>query len=282
MQTVLDILTLSADYLAKRGVERPRRQAEELLADLLRVSRMDLYLSHDKPIDEQELQKCREWLKRRGNGEPLQYIVGEVEFLDCHLTVTPDVLIPRPETEILADTIAKYLKSQETTGKHLWDVCCGSGCLGIALKKKVPSLSVTLVDICPKALAVAAKNATDNGVEVACVLGDLLRPLDGQRADYVVCNPPYVSVAEYEALQQEVREHEPKGALVSGSTGLEFYQRLAVDFPAHLAKHGRVWLEIGSDQGAAVSALFSGAPWVHQKVEKDWSGRDRFFSLEIE
>lgn len=282
MQTILDILTLSADYLAKRGVESPRRQAEELLAEVLGIGRMDLYLSHDRPIDEQELHKCRDWLKRRGQGEPLQYIVGAVDFLGCRLQVNADVLIPRNETEILADRIVKELVSNNTEGKVLWDVCCGSGCLGIAIKKKIPGLHVTLVDISPKALDLARTNAAANEVEITCVLGDLLAPLRGKKADFFVCNPPYVTAKEYATLQKEVRDHEPKGALVSGESGVEFYQRLAESLPTHLHPGALLWFEIGDGQGARVQEIFSGHPWRHQRVEKDWSGRERFFSLEIE
>ena len=158
MHTVIEILKLSTEFLKQKGIENSRRQAEDLLGDALGVGRMGLYLEHDRPLTESELNKCREWLKRRGNGEPLQYIAGKVEFFGCSLIVTPEVLIPRQETEILIDKIVQKLSTIDLEGKILWDVCCGSGCIGIALKKKFPKLHVALSDISAEALAVAKKN----------------------------------------------------------------------------------------------------------------------------
>lgn len=282
MQTILDILTLSSDYLAKRGIENPRRQAEDLVSDVLGLKRMDLYLLHDKPVDEKELNVCREWLKRRGQGEPLQYIVGTVDFLGCHLEVNRDVLIPRPETEILADIIANGLAKEDVAGKTLWDVCCGSGCIGISLQKKFPQLGVVLSDISPKALAIAQKNAEANDVAVTLQCGDLLAPFAGQKADYFVCNPPYIAAHEYSGLQREVRDHEPKGALIAGETGLEIYRRLADELPLYLKPRAKAWFEIGAGQGVALLELFKAPHWRFSQVAKDWSGKERFFFLEFE
>lgn len=282
MHTLLDILTLSADYLKKKGIESPRRHAEELLAAVLGMGRMDLYLDHERPLEDDELQKCRAWLRRRGEGEPLPYIVGRVDFLECRLAVSPDVLIPRPETEILADTIVGALSQRAQEGQVLWDLCCGSGCLGIAIKKQVPQLQVSLIDICPKALAMAQRNATANEVAVECLLGDLLAPLSGRRADYLVCNPPYVTAQEYLCLDREVRDHEPKQALVGGETGLEYYKRLSELLPNYLNHGALAWFEIGDGQGSRVLEFFQAPCWAAQRVAKDWSGRERFFSLEFE
>ncbi len=282
MHTLLDILTLSADYLKKKEIESPRRQAEELLAAVLGMGRMDLYLDHDRPLEEDELQKSRAWLKRRGEGEPLAYIVGSLDFLECRLRVNRDVLIPRPETEILADKIIQLLSHKTTEGQILWDLCCGSGCLGIAIKKKIPLLKVSLVDICPKALAIAKQNASSNEVDVECFLGDLLTPLAGKKADYLVCNPPYVTAEEYLLLDREVRDHEPKTALVGGKTGLEYYKRLSEMLPNYLNRGAFVWFEIGDGQGERLLEIFKAPIWSSKKVEKDWSGRERFFSLEFE
>lgn len=284
MHTVLEILKLSTDYLQQKKIVNPRRQAEELLGEALGFGRMGLYLEHSRPLTEKELIKCREWLKRRAQGEPLQYITGCLDFFDCRIKVAQDVLIPRQETEILVDKIAKELSSSQLEEKVLWDVCCGSGCIGIALKKKFPSLRVVLSDISEKALAIAKENASDNGVDVEFVCGDLLAPLSlaGYKADFVVCNPPYISESEYETLEIEVKDYEPKSALVAGSSGLEFYQRLGGELPTVMAPSGRVWLEIGDGQGTKLKEIFNAPYWTQAHCEHDWSGRERFFSLEIE
>jgi release factor glutamine methyltransferase len=279
VKTILDILTLSTEYLKQRGVDSPRRQAEELLADVLGIKRMQLYMEFDRPIVDEELSMCRDWLRRRGKGEPLQYIRGEVEFFDCVLKISPDVLIPRQETEILVDRIVQKLKDFDLKGKELWDICCGSGCIGIALKKRYPELNVVLVDICEKALDTASKNALANGVEVECLLGDLLTPLKERRADFVVCNPPYISEEEYATLDVEVSQYEPKKALVSGATGLEFYERLARELPSHLKPEAKVWFEIGKGQGNSLKKAFSDPFWKNCDVVNDWAGWERFFSL---
>jgi release factor glutamine methyltransferase len=282
MKTVLEILNLSTEYLQHRSVINPRRQAEDLVSDALKIKRLQLYTDFERPLTEPELTLCRARLVRRGKGEPLQYIRGEVEFLDCTIKVTPAVLIPRQETEILVDKIIGCLSGQELERKILWDVCCGSGCIGIALKKKFPALQVVLADLSTDALQVARDNARENDVHVSFVQGDLLNPFAGRKAHYFVCNPPYVSEEEFSQLDTEVSHYEPRTALVSGKTGLEFYQRLAKELPIVLEPRSAAWFEIGKGQGEAVQQLFSGTPWVLSRVEKDWAGQDRFFFLEIE
>lgn len=282
MRTILEILNLSTDYLTRKGIVQPRLQAEELISQALGLKRMDLYLQFDRPLIDEELIKCRAWLQRRGQGEPLQYIHGQVEFFDCVIKVTPAVLIPRQETEILVDKVAKALAQETLAGKILWDLCCGSGYMGIALKKRFPELTVCLSDISSDALAVAAENARNNEVEVELLKGDLLAVFKDRRSDFIVCNPPYVSEKEFSTLDTEVREYEPRQALISGRTGLEFYERLARELPPYLNPGSKIWFEIGTGQGKAVQKLFQDPFWKKCRVENDWSGHERFFSLEIE
>lgn len=282
MRTVLEVLKLSTDYLQQRQIENPRRQAEELLGEVLRLGRMGLYLEYDRPLTEDELDKCRIWLKRRGQGEPLQYISGWLDFFHCRMRVTPDVLIPRQETEVLVDKIAQELSSTLLEGKILWDICCGSGCMGISLKKKFPALRVVLSDLSEKALQIAKENAINNGVDVEFLQGDLLAPFKAQEANFIVCNPPYISEKDYTGLEVEVKKFEPKIALVSGDSGLECYERFARDLSSHLQPHGKVWFEIGDGQGQEIKNLFNHPCWVRCLYELDWAGRERFFSLEIE
>lgn len=282
MKTILDVLNLTTTFLQQKGFVQPRRQAQDLLSRALMLKPMDLYLHFDKPLCEEELIKCREWLARRAKHEPAAYIDGHVQFFDADFIINSHVLIPRPETEILADHIARYISAHQGEQKILWDICTGSGCLGISLKKRFPKLQVSLSDISLDALAVARQNAEKNDVDVKLLHGDLFAPFKGQRADFIVCNPPYISESDFEHLERDVREYEPKLALVGGETGLEFYHRLAADLPQFIARPAAAWLEMGNSQGEGVKNLFKDPCWKLAQVEKDWAGWDRFFFLEIE
>lgn len=278
MKTIGEVLKLSASFLEERKVDRARRSAEELLSHTLKIKRMDLYLQYDKPVEERELSILRELLKKKAKGEPLEYATGEVDFLDCRIKVDRRVLIPRPETEILASLIVKRLKGKPLAGKILWDLCTGSGCLGIALKKALPELTVVLSDVSKDALSLARENAS--GLDVELLEGDLLTPFQGRRADFIVCNPPYVSQAEYLVLDPSVRDFEPKAALVGGEKGTEYYERLQRDLPSYLNPGAQAFFEIGSGQGEAIKQIFSGESWSNQELLNDWAGHPRFFFLE--
>lgn len=269
MKTIGEVIKLSTEFLQERKITPPRRTAEELLSHVLQLKKMDLYLQFDKPIVEKELNIIREMLKRCGKLEPVEYITGVVEFFKCKIQVDPRVLIPRPETEILVEMISK-----EKPSGILWDVCTGSGCIGIALKKAHPELSVTLSDISQDAIALAKENAKRNEVDVQVLQGDLLTPFKGQKADWIICNPPYISELEYSALDPSVRDFEPKQALVGGPSGLEFYERLARELPHYLNANGNVYFEIGSGQGEAMKRLFPSGQLYH-----DWSGHPRFYLI---
>lgn len=273
MKTLGEILKLSTDFLQKRGVDRPRREVEELLAHVLQLPRIELYMQFDRPLIEAELVQLREAVKRRAEGEPSQYIAGSVEFLDCRIKVNKNVLIPRPETEVLVDRIVKELPAAPI---EIWDICTGSGCIGISLKKKRPDCKVVLSDISTEALAVARENAAQNSVDVEFLQGDLLKPFQGRKADIVVCNPPYVTEQEYASLDREVRDWEPRQALVGGLT---FYQRLALELPSHLQTGGKVYLEIGTKMGVQVKNLFNVPLWKTQQLAQDWSSHDRYLII---
>jgi release factor glutamine methyltransferase len=282
MKTISEILKLSTDFLNQRGIANARRQAQELISDALDIKPMELYLAFDRPLNETELELCRKRLARRAKGEPNAYIHGQVEFHDCRINVNPSVIIPRQETGILVDKIIQTLQGENLRGKVLWDVCCGSGCIGLALKKHLPDLSVSLSDLSSDALDVARENARQNQIDVTVLQGDLLQPFQGKRADFIVCNPPYISEQEFAILDPEVRDYEPHTALLAGPTGIEFYVRLAQDLPIFLLPGGKGWFEIGAGQGEKIQQLFSPPLWKVARVEKDWAGLDRFFLLEIE
>ncbi len=281
MKSLGEVLKLSTEYLEKNNVFRARRTAEELIAFILKIKRIELYMQFDRPLEEAELSVLRDFLKRKVQGEPLEYILGEVSFLDCRIFISNNVIIPRQETEILASKVIAFLKESPEI-KTVWDVCTGSGTIGISLKKACPHLLVTLSDISPEALAVAKSNAEINGVEVELLLGDLLEPFGDRKADMIICNPPYISEEEYKGLDDGVKLYEPKTALVGGEEGTEFYQRLNALLPRYLTKGGQVVFEIGMGQGEKVVEIFSQPCWKKRRIEKDWSGKDRFFFLEFE
>lgn len=282
MMTLSQALLFVDKTLQETQMPHSKQQAEDLLCELLGYSRSELYLNRHLPISEEDWKKALEWAHQRNLGKPLAYLSGKVNFYHCELQVNPDVLIPRPETEILVDKIVTQLKKEDHREKILWDVCCGSGCIGIALKKALPELTVFLSDLSPQAIALAKHNSENNAVIVECLIGDCFASFKGQKAHYIVCNPPYLSEEEYEELDREVKAFEPRLALVGGMTGLEYYERMARELPHHLFSHGKVWFEIGYRQGKAVQELFTTPPWYQKKVENDWAGHSRFFLLEIE
>lgn len=297
MKNIEEVLAFSKDYLEKAAVENPRYSAESIIAHALACNRLDIYLNYDRPLTTAELDKIRILLKRRRAKEPLQYLFEETEFFNCKLKITKDVLIPRPETEELVEfvykTIYKDLFGEEKNGskvfnkevtakKTLWDICTGSGCIAISLKKLFPSFEVNASDISIEALNIAKKNATINECGVDFRLGDLLLPFKNEKADYLICNPPYISEKEFSFLSDDVKNFEPKIALVAKEDGLEFYKRFADILPAFLTPKAKVFFEIGYGQGEMVKDIFVDRIWRSKKVYKDLSGKDRFFFLEIE
>ncbi len=276
MKTLGEILKSSTEYLSKKEVGRPRRSSEEILSYALEISRMDLYLQFDRPIQEKELDVCRELLKKRGEGIPIEYLTRKLEFYKCKLEITPDVLIPRPETELLIDFALKEMEGN----KVAWDLCCGSGCIGLALKKALPSLSVTLSDLSKGAVDLAKKNAKHNDLAVEVLEGDLFAPFAGKKVDYLFCNPPYISSEEYEALDIEVKDFEPKMALLSGEKGTEFYERIAEEVLPFLNPEAKLFFEIGHLQGEKLQAIFNQSYWNNKTCIKDWAGLDRYFFLQ--
>ena len=280
MKTVGETLKLSAQFLETHHIDRARRESEELLAHILGVKRIDLYMQFDRPLQEEELAPLRGLLKRKIKGEPVEYLTGSVDFCGCKIQVNRSVLIPRQETEILVDQLIEKFSARENL--VVWDICTGSGCIAVALKKGLPHACVIASDLSPEALTIARENARLNGVNIEFRQGDLLIPFAGERADVVVCNPPYVSLAEYATLASCVADHEPRLALVGGERGTEFYERLSKELPPYLHAGSQVFLEIGTGQGEALKKIFSNPLWARRELSLDWSGHDRFFFLEMQ
>ena len=277
MKTLGEVLRLSYDYLQTQKGSFGRLEVEWLIAGVLKKSRIDLYLALDLPLQEEELEQIRMRLRRLAKGEPLQYIEGEVNFHGCLLAVDRRVLIPRPETELLVDLVLETVKTPHLT---LVDVCTGSGCIGIACKKKAAfPIDVLLLDISEEALHVAKENARKNGVLVNIHKSDLLEAIPDASIDILVSNPPYVSESEYRDLEVHVREFEPKKALVSGHTGLEIYEKLACQIPKKVRPGGRVLFEIWSNQRDALEKLFIQHGFKNISFFKDLNAQDRFVSF---
>ncbi|MGE3954259.1 MAG: peptide chain release factor N(5)-glutamine methyltransferase [Parachlamydiales bacterium] len=256
---------------------RPRevfgdRLAEELLAAALGIKRVELYLYPDRLVTPSEKGQFEATIARAKRGEPPAYILGEVEFYNVTLSVDKRVLIPRPETELMVEEIVNHLKGKKGL---LWDLCTGSGCIALALKKALPNLTVVGSDLSEEALDLARYNAARNGLDVPFYKGNFLDAIS-KPVDYLVTNPPYVTEEEYRQLT--LLHWEPRVALVGGLT---FYERLAQELPAKVKPGGQVWMEIGADQGEAVCALFSSPHYQNLSCTQDLAGHDRVISLEL-
>jgi release factor glutamine methyltransferase len=278
--TVLEVIQRSSDFLARKGVETPRLQIELLLAHVLQLPRLKLYLNFERSLTEPELQVLREMVRRRGEREPLQHILGSTAFGDLEIKVNRDALIPRPETELLAEHASRWLSTLAARPSIALDFATGSGCLAITLAVKCPAAQVHALDVSPQALALARENAHRHGVveRIQFYLGDGLAAVPSAlRFDLLVSNPPYIPSAEIALLQPEVRDYEPRLALDGGPDGMDFFRRLAREAGPFLAEGGRLMLEFGDGQESGLSDLFTREDWVIEAIEKDYSGRPRIF-----
>jgi release factor glutamine methyltransferase len=254
--TVGRLLTWTTEWLTGKGSEAPRLEAEVLLAHVRGCQRIALYTAFDTPVAEAERGRFRELVKRRGEGEPVAYLVGSREFFSLPFRVTPAVLVPRPETEGLVIRVLDLCRPQ--AGPRIVDVGTGSGAIAITLAKHLPKASITATDVSSAALAVARDNAARQGVaeRIEFLECDLLdHPQAAGPWDVIVSNPPYVREDEFESLPRDVRLHEPKAALVSGPTGVEIIERLAALAAARLVPGGWLFCEIGP--AAAAEAVLA-------------------------
>jgi release factor glutamine methyltransferase len=276
--TVLEVIQRSAAFLAGKGVESPRRNIEEILAQVLGMPRLNLYLSFEKTLTDSQLEVVRGMLRRRARREPLQHVLGSAAFCGLILRCTPDALVPRPETELLAEKARDFLCGIQEGAPLALDLGTGSGCLAIMLAREVQSLRVHAVDLSEQALVLARANAATCGVaeRVQFLLGDGFAPLSpGALYDLVVSNPPYVPSGEIAALQPEVRDYDPRLALDGGPDGLVFYRRLAREAGAWVKPDGRVMMEFGDGQAPAIEEIARHENWIVEAVEADYSRRPR-------
>lgn len=273
--TIGRLLTWTTDYLKRQQSPNSRLDAELLLAESCGCQRIELYTRYEQPVDDAVRARFREMVKRRAEGVPVAYLLGRREFYSLNFAVTPDVLIPRPETEFAVIAVLDRLKERPAGAPppRIVDVGTGSGAIAVTIARHAPSAQVTAVDISRPALAVARGNAVQHGVEqrLAFVEGDLLAALpETEPFDIVVSNPPYVSAAELVALAPEVRNHEPHLALVGGESGTEVIARLIPQAAERLVAGGWLVMEISPMIEAQVRDLLAtDGRWESTRVIKD-------------
>ncbi|MBI1900990.1 MAG: peptide chain release factor N(5)-glutamine methyltransferase [Planctomycetia bacterium] len=286
--TVGRLLQWTAQYLKERGSDSPRLDAEVLLAHARGCRRIELYTAYDQEPSETQRTAFRELVRRRAEGAPVAYLVGEREFYSLPFRVTPDVLIPRPETELLVIRLLDLAGPRKNEPLRICDVGTGSGIIAICAAKHLPQARLTALDISPKALDVARQNAQRHGVteQIAFVQSDLFSALPpGERFDFVVGNPPYVTTREMTELPPDVRNHEPRQALDAGERGLNVIEPLVRQSETRVVPGGYLLFEISPmlrDTAAGLFGLPSGAedgrpraPWADVQFIKDHAGRTR-------
>ncbi len=269
--TTLKVLTWTREYLTAKGVENARLEAEWLLCAATGLDRVGLYLNYDRPLSDAELAAYRAMVGRRARREPLQHILGTQEFCGLEFEVTPDVLIPRHDTETLVSEALTRLPEART----VLDIGTGSGCIAVTLASRLPGATVAAIDISEAALAVARRNGLKHGVNVEFLAGSLLEPVAGRRFALIVSNPPYIPSADIAGLEPEVRDYEPLGALDGGKDGLDAYRSLIPAALACLDRGGWLMVEVGIGQAAAVVALFTTSGFAEIFTARDPGGIER-------
>jgi release factor glutamine methyltransferase len=297
--TVLEAIQKSAEFLGKKNVESPRLQVELLLAHLLKLPRMKLYLNFERVLSPMEIDSLRELVKRRGHREPLQHIIGFTSFCGFEIVVNRHALVPRPETELLAELGWNFLVTRHSPPVTALDFGTGTGCIAIALAAKCPNLKIIATDISADAIALAKENAAKNNIAerieflqgdgfVALTKGWGERPREPKESyqdgspvvsphqfDLIISNPPYISSAEIETLQPEVRDFDPHTALDGGTDGLDFYRMLALKTKTFLKPDGKIMVEFGDGQADSIKAIFENEKWIVEAVQEDYSQRAR-------
>ncbi len=275
--TIKALLDWIAPYLEEKSVDAPRLCAELLMCHVLGKQRMELYTQFDAIVPPAQLAQLRALVKRAGDHEPVAYLVGRTEFYSMELTVRPGCLIPRPETEMLVQHAIEFLRTREGQQSVL-DLCTGSGCVATAIAHNFKNADITATDLSQAALDIATENIAKHRLTERITLqqGDLLAPVSSGPFDLIVSNPPYVSEAEYEALDKNVKDYEPREALLAGPKGLDMYERLLGSMEPHLKPNAAVMLEIGYSQGPELHALLENTGMFSQvQVHKDLQKLDR-------
>jgi release factor glutamine methyltransferase len=287
--SIAEAISQGGNKLREAGVSAPRREAGSLVEHVLKRDRSFILSHGEDPLDEDQLEQFYGYLERRAQGEPLQYITGHQEFFGLDFEVTSDVLIPRPDTEILIETALKLLAGSKVA-PFICDVGTGSGCVAITLLyelRKIPGTQALAIDISPEALAVAKRNAARHSVRdrIDFVISDCFASLDSANPlqssfDLIVSNPPYVEEQALAGLQREVRDYEPRVALTAGPDGLTIIRRLLLEAGSFLKTGGYFLFEIGFSQRAAVEQLIDRDRWKLLDIHQDLQGIPRTVALQ--
>lgn len=272
--TILEIIKWTTDYFAEKQVEKPRLNAEYIISHVLQCKRFDLYVRFEEIVSPENRETIKKLLLERAAHKPLQYVLGETEFYGYKFFVNPAVLIPRPETEYLVEKIIAEIGSAES----VLDIGTGSGAISISLKKELPQLQVSALDVSADALVTAKRNAEYNGVEIDFYQSDIFSNCT-KRYDLIVSNPPYIPQHEYAGLSKEILQHEPPSALLAEENGLYFYRKILTEASNHLNKNGRIYLEIGYNQSAAIKKIAENMGFSEIETVKDLNNFDRIMRI---
>jgi release factor glutamine methyltransferase len=285
---IFELIRWTTKEFSRHGLDSPRLDAELLLSHILGCGHVDLYLRHDENLGTEVLGAFLELVHRRTKREPTAYITGQKAFREIELKVSPAVMIPRPETEILVDAVISCLEKIEDSGgclvRRVLDLGTGSGTIALSLARVFPELDIWASDSSKPALDLARENARHMGLEsrINFVQGDRFRPFcSGPEFDLIVSNPPYIPTNVFPSLMPEVRDFEPRVALDGGEEGLEFIFEILEQAPRHLGPSGWLWLEVGDDQAEQVIAA-AGSNLSHRQTIKDYAGKPRVLGFKWE
>ncbi|MCK4887616.1 MAG: peptide chain release factor N(5)-glutamine methyltransferase [Planctomycetes bacterium] len=279
--TVQKLLNWITDYFTKASIADARLSAEMLMSEVLGKQRIQLYTDFEEVVPKSQLDKLHSLVKRAAACEPVAHLIGRTEFYSLEIQVNEHTLIPRPETEQLVEKAIDFLRTRKNKQRVL-DLCTGSGCIAIAIAKNFPAADIIATDICESALQVAAKNIEKHQLkdQITFLQGNLFDPvvpqLDTSAFDLIVSNPPYVSTAEFEKLDKNVKDHEPKLALLAGEQGLDVYRKIAAQVDQFLKPDAALIMEIGYEQGPTVKNMLENLRCFNEiKIEKDFQKLDR-------
>jgi len=281
MNSITELIRRAESTLAASGIAEPRREAMSLLGLALKKDKTFIYSRPEHIPSTPEIAVFDSFLERRSLREPLQYIAGVQEFYGLEFDVTPDVLIPRPETELLVERGLAILR--ESGGEDICEVGTGSGCIVVSILHELPGVRAIGLDRSPDALTIARRNSEKHGVSERLQLmeSDVFDGLSHETFDVIVSNPPYVPAADMAGLQPEVRDFEPRLALTDDSDGLSIIKRIVEHAPRHLKRQGNMILEIGFNQSEAVVGMFDTKLWTAPELAPDLQGIPRIVSARM-
>jgi len=279
--TIQQLLNWTTEHFTEKCIDSPRLSAELLLSYVLGMKRIELYTQFDKLVTKQQLDQLHDLVKQAGQYEPIAYLTSKTEFYSLQFDVSPDCMIPRPETELLVERAIEFLR-RRTSRQFVCDLCTGCGCIAVAIAKNFPNADIIATDISDAALNIATQNIEKHQLNdrIKLLCGDLYDPLipqlDINKFDLIVCNPPYTTAAEFESLDISVKDYGPRIALYAGEDGLDVYRRIIEKVDQFLKPDAALMLEIGYAQGQAVRELLEQTECFNKiTIEKDLHSNDR-------